>query len=54
MDYMDPNVLVLKKADKLNLSIYISLTTFYIKLKETWLCERDLDAPNVISEPGGK
>ena len=34
--------------------IYLSHRTFYIKLKETWLYERDSDAPGVISETGGK
>ena len=34
--------------------IYLSRRIFYIKLKETWLYERDSDAPSVISEPGGK
>ena len=34
--------------------IYFSCRTFYIKLKETWLYERDSDAPSVSSEPGGK
>ena len=34
--------------------IYLSCTTFYNKLKETWLYERDLDAPSVSRKPGGK
>ena len=42
--------------NSIHISLYdISLTqNIYIKLKETWLYERDSDAPRVISEPGGK
>ena len=34
--------------------IYLSRRTFYIKVKEMWLYERDSNAPSVSSEPGGK
>ena len=41
--------------NSIDISLYdISLTQNILYQIKTWLCERDLDAPSVMSEPGGK